>query len=110
MNSTIFVGLDVHKVTVSVAVAKGTRGGKVRSFGTVAHRAEAIKSWLGGSRLSFSYEAGPCRYGLYRQLTALGHECMVVTPSLISIRAGDRLKTDWRDAVLLTGCQPLGCR
>ncbi|WP_211108791.1 hypothetical protein [Azospirillum baldaniorum] len=77
MNSTIFVGLDVHKATVSVAIAEGTRGGEVRSFDTVANRAEAIEKPVGrlardGYRLSFCYEAGPCGYGLYRQLTALG--------------------------------------
>lgn len=106
MNSTIFVGLDVHKATVSVVVAEGTRGGEVRSFGTVANRAEAIEKLVGrlardGYRLSFCYEAGPCGYGLYRQLTALGHECVVVAPSLIPVRAGDRVKTDRRDAVML---------
>ncbi|MGY0781676.1 IS110 family RNA-guided transposase [Azospirillum argentinense] len=106
MNSTIFVGLDVHKATVSVGVAEGTRGGEVRSFGTVANRAEAIEKLVGrlardGYCLSFCYEAGPCGYGLYRQLTALGHECVVVAPSLIPIRAGDRVKTDRRDAVML---------
>jgi transposase len=55
----------------------------------------------GGRRLSFCYEAGPCGYGLYRQLTGLGHTCFVVAPSLIPMRAGDRVKTDRRDAVML---------
>ena len=52
-----------------------------------------LKTWL------LCYEAGPCGYGLYRQLTLLGHECVVVAPSLIPTRPGDRVKTDRRDAV-----------
>ena len=68
MNSTIFVGLEVHKATVAVAVAEGTRGGEVRSFGTVANRNEAIEKLVGrlardGHRLRFCHEAGPCGYG-----------------------------------------------
>jgi hypothetical protein len=54
-----------------------------------------------GSQLSFCYEAGPCGYGLRRQLTELGHGCIVVAPSLIPMKAGDREKTDQRDAVML---------
>jgi len=54
-----------------------------------------------GRRLSFCYEAGPCGYGLHRLLTGSGHECVVVAPSLIPIKAGDRVKTDRRDARML---------
>jgi len=50
-------------------------------------------------KLAFCYEAGPCGYGLYRQITALGHECVVVAPSLVPTRPGDRVKTDRRDAL-----------
>ena len=49
--------------------------------------------------MAFCYEAGPCGYGLYRQITALGHECVVVAPSLVPTRPGDRVKTDRRDAL-----------
>jgi len=106
MTDTIFVGLDVHKATVAVAVAEGMRGGEVRQLGAIPHRADAIaklteKLGKGGRRLSFCYEVGPCGYGLHRQLTALGHECMVVAPSLIPMKVGDRVKTDRRDAVML---------
>ena len=52
----------------------------------------------GGTSLRFFYEAGPCGCGVYRQLTALGHACTVVAPSLIPRRPGDRIKTDRRDA------------
>src|SRR4029077_2687990 len=52
-------------------------------------------------RLNFCYEAGPCGYGLHRLLTGGGHDCVVVAPSLIPMKAGDRVKTDRRDAVML---------
>jgi transposase len=55
----------------------------------------------GGRTLNFCCEAGPCGYGLHRQLSELGHDCIVVAPSLIPIKAGDRVKTDRRDAVML---------
>ena len=55
----------------------------------------------GNRTMSFCYEAGPFGYGLYRQLIALGHECMVAAPSLIPTKAGDRVKTDRRDAAML---------
>jgi transposase len=54
-----------------------------------------------GHRLSFCYEAGPCGYGLHRLLTACGHSCIVVAPSLIPMKSGDRVKTDRRDAMML---------
>ena len=103
---TTFIGLDVHKATVAVATADGERRGEVRDLGVFANRADVIKKLaqrlsLGGKRLSFVYEAGPCGYGLHRQLVGLGHECQVVAPSLIPIRAGDRVKTDRRDAAML---------
>ncbi|MFY9876502.1 MAG: transposase, partial [Rhodomicrobium sp.] len=106
MNTTIFVGLDVHKATVSVAVAEGLRGGEVRCLGTFPNRSDQIAKLAQrlareGRRLSFCYEAGPCGYGLYRQLTGLGHDCIVVAPSLIPVKAGDRVKTDRRDAAML---------
>lgn len=106
MNDTIYVGLDVHKATVAVAVAEGMRGGEVRQLGNVCHKPEHIaklaeKLAKGGRRLSFCYEAGPCGYGLHRQLTDLGHDCIVVAPSLIPMKPGDRIKTDRRDAVML---------
>src|SRR5262249_58144544 len=56
---------------------------------------------LAGShgRLTFCYEAGPTGYGLYRQIVSLGHDCIVVAPSLIPQKPGDRVKTNRRDAV-----------
>ena len=65
MNSTIYVGLDVHKATVSVAVAEGKRGGEVRHLGVFESRGDVLTKMVGrlaraGDRLSFCYEAGPC--------------------------------------------------
>ena len=106
MQNTMFVGLDVHKATISVAIARGERGGDVRHWGTLPNRVDQVRRLaekLGSDvrRLQFCYEAGPCGYGLHRQLTELGHDCMVVAPSLIPIKAGDRVKTDRRDATML---------
>jgi transposase len=106
MQDTIFVGLDVHKATISVAIAQGERCGEVRHSGTISHRADHIRKLaekLGndGRLLHFCYEAGPCGYGLQRQLTELGHDCVVAAPSLIPVKAGDRVKTDRRDARML---------
>lgn len=106
MQDSTFIGLDVHKSTISVAVAQGERGGEVRHLGTVAHRSDHVRKLVeklaaGGARLHFCYEAGPCGYGLHRQLVEMGHDCIVVAPSLIPVKAGDRVKTDRRDAVML---------
>jgi transposase len=103
MDDIIFIGLDVHKATVCIAVAAGGRGGEVRQLGVFENRPEILSKVVsrlskGGRRLSFCYEAGPCGYGLHRLLTGYGHECVVVAPSLIPIKAGDRVKTDRRDA------------
>lgn len=106
MQDSTFIGLDVHKATISVAVAQGERGGEVRHWGTVPHRPDHVrklaeKLTAGGGRLHFCYEAGPCGYGLYCQLAEMGHDCIVVASSLIPVKAGDRVKTDRRDAVML---------
>ena len=106
MQTNTYVGLDVHKATIAVSVAEGVRGGEVRHVGVFRNQPEqlaklAARLGKSGQRLSFCYEAGPCGYGLYRQLTELGHDCMVVAPSLIPIKAGDRVKTDRRDATTL---------
>ena len=106
MNDITFVGLDVHKATVCVVTAESGRSGEVRHVGVFENRPEILKKMaarLGkdGRRLSFCYEAGPCGYGLHRLLTNSGHECVVVAPSLIPMKAGDRVKTDRRDATML---------
>jgi transposase len=89
-----------------VALAESGRGGEIRQIGVFENRPEVLAKLAarlakGGRRLSFCYEAGPCGYGLHRLLTGLGHDCVVVAPSLIPIKTGDRVKTDRRDALML---------
>ena len=89
-----------------VAVADGRCGGEVLQLGNFLNRPDHIEKLAarlakGNRTLSFCYEAGPCGYGLFRQLVALGHDCMVAAPSLIPMKAGDRVKTDRRDPVML---------
>jgi len=102
----IYVGLDVHKDTIAVALAEAGKRGEVREHGKIVNTPAALKTLSSrlarnGARLRFCYEAGPCGYGIQRQLNEAGHECVVVAPSLIPRKAGDRVKTDRRDAVNL---------
>src|SRR4029453_11563005 len=98
-----YVGLDVHKESIVVAVAEGGLRGEVREYGRIANMPAGLDRLLRklagtGMTLRFCYEAGPCGYGIQRRLSARGHECVVVAPSLIPKRAGDRVKTDRRGA------------
>ena len=100
-----YVGMDVHKATIAVAVAEAG-GGELRYVGEFENSPEAIAKLVrqlkkGDAQLSFCYEAGPCGYGIHRQLTELGWDCQVVAPSLIPRKAGDRVKTDRRDSLML---------
>ncbi len=100
MKKVRFLGLDVHAETIAVAIAEPE--GEVRSLGTIANRAEAVRKLvrkLGPvEQLRACYEAGPTGYVLYWQLAELGVGCDVIAPTLVPIKAGDRVKTDRRDA------------
>ncbi len=101
--TTRYVGMDVHKATITIAVAD--EGAPPVIFGTIANDPGAVRKLVSqlkrGSKVVTAYEAGPTGYGLHRQLVELGVECVVVAPALIPRRAGDRVKTDERDAITL---------
>ena len=105
-HSEAFVAFDTSKSRNAVAIAEGERSGEVRFLGEIDNTPEATSKLvrkLAGryARLTFCYEAGPTGYGLYRQIARMGHTCMVVAPSLIPKRPGDRVKTNRRDALSL---------
>src|SRR6266513_3286226 len=103
MSNVRFVGLDVHAETIAVAVAEVD--GEVRSLGIIPNRAESIGRLMRKlgkpEQLRVCYEAGPTGYVLYWQLTQMGVKCEVVAPTLVPVKAGDRVKTERRDAAKL---------
>ena len=105
-HSMTYVAMDTHKNTIAVSVAEGGRRGEVRYFGEISSQPAAVAKMVSKlaarhEHMSFCYEAGPCGYGLHRQITQLGYECVVVAPSLVPTRPGDRVKTDRRDATTM---------
>lgn len=111
MSKVRWVGLDVHAQTIAVAVAEAD-GGEVRGLGTIPQTREALRklvTQLGGpAALRVCYEAGPTGYGVYWTLAQLGVTCAVVAPTLVPTKAGDRVKTDRRDAEKLARCYRAG--
>jgi transposase len=104
--ATRFLGLDVHAETIAVAVAEPGRG-EVRSLGIIPNDPTAVRKLLqkiGKKNLRACYEAGPTGFALYWQLTELGIACEVIAPTLIPKKAGERIKTDRRDALKLARC------
>jgi len=103
-NSMTYVGLDVHKDSIVIALADEGRGGEVREYGTIQGSVSALDSVIrklqsrGKRHFEFVYEAGPCGYEIYRHLSAKGLNCTVVAPSKVPKAKGDRIKTDRRDA------------
>lgn len=106
MNTVKFIGMDVHKKTITIAIADEGRQNQPRIYGAIANDLDALDKFCRkmvstSSRMHFVYEAGPCGYGIYRHLNTKGFDCMVAAPSLIPKKSGDRVKNDRRDAAML---------
>jgi transposase len=100
---TLYIGMDVHKDSIAVAYVTQQHGAEVTYLGTIGTRQCDIDQVIRkrpskATYLVFVYEAGPCGSWLYRYLTNKGHDCWVVAPSLMPKKAGDRVKTERRDA------------
>ena len=108
-----YVGLDVHKDTIAIAV-RWPDWGEPEYRGILPNCRKSLNRLIDslqpptGEALSFVYEAGPCGYGVYREITDTGHDCQVVAPTLIPRKPGDRVKTDRRNAVTLAGLHRAG--
>src|SRR5689334_22536864 len=104
---TRFVGMDVHKETIVVAITATGEIGKATAYGTFPNTTAGLEELVkrlrqaGSGPIKFCYEAGPCGYGVHRTLTRMDEDCMVVAPSMIPRKSGERQKNDQRDAANL---------
>ena len=106
MNSVKFIGMDVHKNSITIAIAEEGSRDSARIYGTLNNDLNALDKFCRkmvstASELHFVYEAGPCGYGIHRYLSGKGFDCMVTAPSLIPKKSGERIKNDTRDAKTL---------
>jgi transposase len=106
MNNVKFIGMDVHKKTITIAIAEEGSRDSAGIYGTINNDFDALdkfcrKMLSTASQLHFVYEAGPCGYSIYRHLTRKGFDCIVAAPSMIPKKNGDRIKNDNRDAKAL---------
>ena len=102
---TLYIGLDVHKDSIVIAIAEPGRNGEIRNFGTITNDLQALEKAINRIRkahpdaiLEIAYEAGPCGFGIARRLKQLKVSCLVAAPSLIPKQPGSPFKTDQRDA------------
>jgi transposase len=101
-SNILFVGMDVHKDSIVISLADDDKS-DIRRYGKIGGTLTDFKKLLRklvstGKELFFCYEAGPCGYELYRFIVSQNHQCIVVAPSLIPKKPGDKVKTDKRDA------------
>ena len=106
VESIKYIGLDVHKNSIAIAIADIGRENEPRFWGQIENNLDQLNKVLqkiacDGSELSCVYEAGPCGYTIYRYLTGNGIDCSVTAPSKIPRKSGDRIKNDRRDALTL---------
>ncbi len=106
MRTIKYIGLDVHKNSISITTADEGRAGEVRYYGKIGNDMDQLmkvfrKFISQGYELRCTYEAGCCGYHIYRFLTGNGVQCEVVAPSKIPRKSGDRLKNDKRDSMTL---------
>ena len=108
MKKHIYIGMDVHKEDNVIAVADGRRGGEVREYGKITNDLRSLKRLVERLKKAhpdavqhYAYEAGPCGFVIYRQMVKWKLDCIVVPPSNIPKRPGERVKTDRRDAIKL---------
>lgn len=112
-DSITIVGMDVHKNSISIALAETSGSKDLRHYGRIPGTITALDAFVRGIvsrgiKPRFVYEAGPCGYVIYRHLTRMGYPCKVIAPSLTPKRAGDRIKNDKRDAMTLARSERAG--
>jgi hypothetical protein len=112
-NFSTYVGLDVHMDSIDVSIAEAGRTGEIRHYGKIASDLRPVDTLIGklkkpGRALRVVYEAGPSGFPLYRHLHARGVDCIVVSPSMIPKRPGERIKTDRRDSAFSGASSPRG--